>query len=85
MADLSPLKGMSSLTYLMCFDTKVSDLSPLQDCKNLRKLDVTDTQVTSGGAVDLQKALPNCEIEWGEKKGAADSDTPPVVKPLAPK
>jgi hypothetical protein len=42
----------------------VSDLSPLEDCKNLRELKVTKTKVTAASVAALQKALPNCKIEW---------------------
>lgn len=60
-SDLSPLQGMP-LTNLSCFTTQVSDLSPLEDCKNLKILNVKQNKVTPA----LQKALPNCKIEWDD-------------------
>jgi hypothetical protein len=62
-SDLSPLRGMA-LTTLYCLYTPVSDLSPLADCKKLRELKVQMTKVTAATVAALQKALPNCKIEW---------------------
>ena len=64
-ADLSPLRGMP-LTFLWCLNAPVSDLSPLEDCKNLRELKVIKTKVTAAAVAALQKALPNCKIEWDD-------------------
>ncbi|HEX4132962.1 MAG TPA: SUMF1/EgtB/PvdO family nonheme iron enzyme [Pirellulales bacterium] len=61
--DLSPLQG-SPLSYLYCDNTEVSDLSPLENCKRLKGLAITKTKVTATGVAALQKALPNCKIEW---------------------
>ena len=68
-SDLAPLKGMP-LTWLDCNSTQVSDLLPLADCKSLTDLRLKGSKVTSACAVAaLQKALPNCKIEWdGEGK-----------------
>ena len=67
-SDLSPLRGMP-LTTLYCYSRRVSVLSPLQDCKSLKILNVTRTKVTPAQVAALQKALPNCKIEWdGEGK-----------------
>ena len=63
--DLSPLKEMSLLD-LHCFSTQVSDLSPLQSCKRLQTLRVGRTKVTPASVAALQKALPNCKIEWDD-------------------
>ncbi len=62
-SDLSPLKGMK-LTRLDCHQTEVSDLSPLEACKSLKALNIQTTKVTPAGVATLQKALPNCKIEW---------------------
>ncbi len=64
-SDLSPLRGLP-LTIVGCGITPVSDLSPLQDCKSLTKLSVTNTKVTPATVAALQKALPNCKIEWDD-------------------
>ena len=74
-SDLSPLQKMP-LKYLNCEDTKVADLSPLYDCKDLKALLANKTKVTPGGVAALQKALPNCKIEWDDpaKPVAADPD-----------
>ncbi len=64
-SDLAPLAGMP-LMFLNCRDTTVSDLSPLQDCKSLSSLSVKNTKVTAAGVAAVQKALPNCKIEWDD-------------------
>ena len=61
--NLSVLRGMP-LTSLNCSDTPVSDLSPLEGCKELKTLRAQRTKVTADGVAALQKALPNCKIEW---------------------
>ena len=65
LSDLLPLQGML-LTTLGCYNTQVSDLSPLEDCKSLTTLSVAKTKVTTAGVAALQKALPNCKIEWDD-------------------
>jgi Leucine-rich repeat (LRR) protein len=52
------------LTSLRCGNSQVSDLSPLEDCKSLKSLSATNTKVVLAGVAALQKALPNCKIEW---------------------
>jgi Leucine-rich repeat (LRR) protein len=64
-SDLSPLEGMP-LGFLAAHDTPVSDLSALQDCKTLATLNVEKTKVTHAAVAALQKALPNCKIEWDD-------------------
>jgi len=69
-----PLSDDRSETLLQCNDTPVSDLSPVQDCKGLKTLLVPRTKVTAAGVAALQKALPNCKIEWdGQGKGPVAS------------
>jgi formylglycine-generating enzyme required for sulfatase activity/serine/threonine protein kinase len=63
--DLSPLRGLP-LTNLHCTSTPVSDLLPLEDCRSLTHLQCTGTKVTPAGVAALQKALPNCKIEWDD-------------------
>ncbi len=64
-SDLSALAGMP-LTALGCSYTPVSNLSPLTTVTTLRDLRVTKTKVTAAGVAALQKALPNCKIEWDD-------------------
>ncbi len=61
--DLSPLRGMS-LVSLNCSSSKVSNLSSLSDSLSLRFLRVKSTSITATQVAALQKALPNCKIEW---------------------
>ncbi len=64
-SDLSPLQGMQ-LQSLNCVGTKVSDLSALEGCKSLGTLIAKETKVTASAVAALQKALPNCKIEWDD-------------------
>jgi len=63
--DLQPLKGMK-LTRLNCGFTSVADLTPLLQCESLANLHVPRTKVTPAAVAALQKALPNCKIEWDD-------------------
>lgn len=65
LADLSPLREMPLVT-LNCEGTQVSDLSPLAGCGGLKSLRVNRTKVTPAQVAALQKALPNCKIEWDD-------------------
>ena len=71
-SDLSPLQGMP-LTKLLVMNTGVSDLSPLEDCKSLESLNIKNTKVTPAGVAALQKALPNCKIDWNDPAKPAAS------------
>ncbi len=64
-SDLSPMRAMP-LASLICHNTLVSDLSPLQDCRTLASLNIANTKVTAAQVAALQKALPNCKIEWDD-------------------
>ena len=39
-------------------------LTPLGEMRNLKVLQLQGTKVTAAGIATLQKALPNCSIEW---------------------
>ena len=62
-SDLSPLAGMP-LADLRCGYTQVADFSPLIGCLSLRTLEVSHSKITPEGVAALQKALPNCKIDW---------------------
>ena len=65
------------LTDLRCGGARVSDLSPLEDCHTLTILSVTYTKFTPAALAAVQKALPNCKIEWdGVGKATKPWDTP---------
>jgi Leucine-rich repeat (LRR) protein len=63
--DLTPLRGMK-LKSLSLGGTDVSDLSLLEDCGILNSLNISKTKVTPASVAALQKALPNCKIEWDD-------------------
>ncbi len=68
MSDFTLLKDMP-LTELRCSAFPVADLTPLHTRKDLRLVTLEGTKVTADGVAALQKALPDCKIEWkdGEK------------------
>ena len=72
-SDLTPLRSCP-LTLLDCVHTPVADLSPLAKCPQMNSLNVKGTKVTASQVAALQKALPNCKIEWDEpdKPGAPE-------------
>ncbi len=85
-SDLSPLEGMP-LRTVQCDHTHVSDLSPLEDCKTLTALNVKQTKVTPASVAALQKALPNCKIEWdgaAQGSGAGSQDSGERAKQKTP-
>ncbi len=72
-SNLTPLAGLP-LTYLNLDEaSSVSDFTPLEGCKQLSKLKVQKTKITPAAVAALQKALPNCNIEWDDPAKA----TPP--------
>ena len=62
---LPPLAG-SSLHSLICDQTPIVDFSPVLDCKRLVLARLRGTNVTPTFIAALQKALPNCKIEWDD-------------------
>ena len=48
---------------LILSHTKVSDLKPIKELKNLKELDLTNTQFTKEQITELQKHLPDCDID----------------------
>jgi serine/threonine protein kinase len=74
-SDLSPLRGMP-LTNLLCGNTNVSDLSALYGCQTLSYIYLKSTKVTPAGVAALQKALPNCKIEWDDPASKPPAGTP---------
>ncbi len=63
--DLAALKGMP-LKILFCERTSATDLTPLHGCTDLNLLRLSGTKITAAGVATLQKALPNCKIEWDD-------------------
>jgi serine/threonine protein kinase/Leucine-rich repeat (LRR) protein len=74
--DLSPLRGMPLSQLIVAF-TQIADLSPLDDCKSLKNLVVTNTKATPAQVAALQRALPNCKIEWDDPAKAATTQPNP--------
>ena len=60
------LCGMTNLSELSLSRTQVSDagLKHLGGLTNLRSLYLNNTQVTEKGVKELQKSIPNCDIEF---------------------
>ena len=56
-----------------CMNVTESGLANLYELKNLESLTLNTTRVTRIGRDKLQKALPNCQIQWNSN-GPNDSD-----------
>ncbi len=79
-SDLSPLRGMP-LTAMHCVYTKVTDVSPLRECQQLTSLNIEHNRITPAQVAALQKALPNCKIEWDDPaKPATPAPAPSGTK-----
>ncbi len=63
--NLSSLRGMP-LRNLSIHLTKIDNLTPLEDCKTLESLELYYINVPPSSIAALQKALPNCKIEWDD-------------------
>jgi len=61
---------MTEEVHLYFGHSQITDvgLKELAKMKNLGSLELDKTQVTDAGVVELQKALPNCEIQYTAKK-----------------
>jgi hypothetical protein len=75
-AGLKHVAGFQSLDTLWLNETAVSDtgVDTLLALKGLKALGLQGTRVTAAGVERLQKALPNCKIEW----------SPPAARSLVP-
>jgi len=64
--DLEHLADLDELQYLVLDRNPVTDagLEHLKRLTNLRTLRLENTQVSVAGVMELQKALPECLIEW---------------------
>ena len=62
---MSSIKDMTTLIILRLEGRQITDagLRRLNSLKSLKKLHLSFTQVTHQGIIDLQKALPDCEVE----------------------
>ena len=63
-AGLVHLRGLTRLQILTLNKTQLTDagLQHLSGLTNLLRLDLTGTQVTDAGVAELQKALPEVQI-----------------------
>ena len=70
---LKHLGNLKNLTYLNLYATEISDtgLLHLKNLSKLKKLYVWQTKVTKAGVADLQKALPQLDINTGREQSAS--------------
>ncbi|MBS0211451.1 MAG: NPCBM/NEW2 domain-containing protein [Planctomycetes bacterium] len=71
-ADLSPLAG-DTIQAVSFGYTAIVDLTPLQRCPNLKNVSAEHTKLTAANVAALQKALPNCQIQWDGASNATAS------------
>jgi hypothetical protein len=73
--DLSPLTGMPLTNLDMPNVQRVVDLAPLLECKSLKSLNLVGCkQIIPAQVASLQKALPNCKIEWNDPAKATPTN-----------
>lgn len=60
--DVSAIAQMPELRFLNIEGTNVSDLRPLAQVRSLEAVLLSDTPTSGRAIVELQKALPNCDI-----------------------
>ena len=67
---LANLGGFEDLRTLRISNTQISSagLKHLAGLASLRKLDLRGSAVADEGINKLQRALPNCKIDWNETK-----------------
>jgi len=62
--NLEPVRNLINLQTFYAYETKISNLEPLKGLTNMRRLYISGSNNISNQQVeDLQKALPNLEIE----------------------
>jgi len=62
--NLEPIRELTNLQILYVYQTQISDLEPLKELTNLQRLYISGcNNITDQQVEDLQKALPNLEIE----------------------
>ena len=60
--DLSPLSGMTNLTWLYLGGNQISDLNPLAGLTNLTTLDLAGNQISDAAVDALRAAIPDLTI-----------------------
>jgi len=82
-AGLANVKDLKKLEDLNLCQTGVTDasLTLLKGLSKLTYFNAIDTGMTESGIADLQKALPNCKIYWGQSgKEATDDGLRPLLR-----
>ncbi|MBA4017129.1 MAG: hypothetical protein C0483_08155 [Pirellula sp.] len=76
-ASMPHVAGLTNLDTLRLADISIGDqgLSSLHPLTMLKTLNVKGTRVTAEGVAKLQKALPDCKIEWDGAVAPAASST----------
>ncbi|WP_417374983.1 leucine-rich repeat domain-containing protein [Gimesia maris] len=62
--DVSPLAELTNLKYLILAYNPVNDVKPLHGLKQLQFLFLNETNVSEADYQAIQKALPDCQIQW---------------------
>ncbi|NQV28627.1 MAG: SUMF1/EgtB/PvdO family nonheme iron enzyme, partial [Rhodopirellula sp.] len=77
---LENLKKLGQLYLSDCGNIDDTSLQSIARLSSLKLVDLNGTRVTSAGVAELQKALPDCEIEWDGVKTSAVP--PPSIAPF---
>ncbi|MCE9532386.1 MAG: SUMF1/EgtB/PvdO family nonheme iron enzyme [Planctomycetes bacterium] len=86
LADMSPLQDMPlTLITLINNDVSDEDLRKLEASKSLKIVKIGGGNTVTAAAVDaLQKALPNCKIEWTDPAKTTVSQPASALGPTPP-
>ena len=69
LTDVKGLEKLTQLTHLRLFDNKLTDVEGLEKLTQLKELSLENNPaLTKAQIVELQKALPNCEIRSNPTK-----------------
>jgi Leucine-rich repeat (LRR) protein len=52
------------LEWLWILDNEITDLSPLKGLKTLRRVSLSKNQISDDQKAMIEKALPNCRIDF---------------------
>ena len=86
-AALKQIEGLTNLMSLNLYNTKVTDagLASLKSMKFLRKVYAWQSGVTEQGAAELNKALPNVDVNLGFKLAKVEPKKEPKKETPKPK
>lgn len=82
-SQLADLASLTRLRILWLSGTQIGDegLEHLKSLKSLQIVHLTGSQATSAGAVELQRALPNCQVAIASRASSPSGELPVFTPP----